>query len=322
MTKTCWVVCDEGKVGTQNQCVGLAEALGFQNPTLKPILPRFPWRYLPARLWPFPLHGLRRETALSPPWPDLIVAAGRASVAPTAAIRRLTQGKTQVIQLQNPRINPGAFDAVIAPYHDHLKGPTVLETKGALHRVTPARLESEYLKFKAQLDNLPRPFTTVLLGGTNGCYQLERPEAERILEDIRGILSQQGGSLLVTLSRRTAPDLWDLIQAGLRGLPHLFWDEVGENPYFAFLQAADFILVTCDSVSMASEACATGKPVYVYPLPGGSRKFHRFHRFFQSEGYTRPFQRNLTQKLESWSYTPLNDFPFILAQLKKIIRSS
>ena len=52
-------------------------------------------------------------------------------------------------------------------------------------------------------------------------------------------------------------------------MPHYLWDGEGENPYFGLLGLADFLVVTCDSVNMVSEAASTGKPVYVADLPGG-----------------------------------------------------
>lgn len=316
MTKTCWVVCDQEKVGTANQCIGLAEGLGFEKPVLKYIEPRSPWTYLPARFWFMPLQGLDQKTSLMPPWPDLIVAAGRASVAPTAEIRRLTQGKTKVIQLQNPRVSSNLFDAIIAPRHDNLQGESIIETEGALHRVTQDRLERDFLKFKDHLEALPKPITTVLCGGTNSCYTLGRPEALKLVEDLKKVADQTKGSLAITLSRRTDPSLRALIKKGLSSTPHFFWDGEGINPYFALLKAADFLIVTCDSVSMTSEACFTGKPVHTYFLPGGSRKFRRFHDFFQAKGYTRPFQGYL----ESWSYPPLEEMPLVLRQISKILK--
>jgi hypothetical protein len=40
-----------------------------------------------------------------------------------------------------------------------------------------------------------------------------------------------------------------------------------ENPYLAYLALADILIVTGESESMLAEAAATGKPVYIYPLP-------------------------------------------------------
>jgi mitochondrial fission protein ELM1 len=81
------------------------------------------------------------------------------------------------------------------------------------------------------------------------------------------------------------------------------WDGFGENPYFAFLALADAFLVTADSVSMISEAAATGKPVHILDLDGGNAKFTRFHAAMQAAGITRPFAGHI----ESWSYPVPDD---------------
>src|SRR3569623_296408 len=78
---------------------------------------------------------------------------------------------------------------------------------------------------------------------------------------------------------------------------------------------AEHIIVTCDSVSIVSEAAATGKPVYVIDLPGGSRKFLEFHATFRREGYTRPF----TGTLEPWTHPPYTDMEKAVAEIKRRI---
>ncbi|MCA0370379.1 MAG: mitochondrial fission ELM1 family protein [Proteobacteria bacterium] len=309
----CWVVCDEGKVGTQNQCVGLAEGLGYEAKVI-PVRARFPWSLLPAHLWPCPLKGLEGGP-LSPPWPDLIIAAGRASVAPTAAIRRITGGRTRVIQMQNPRVSARLFDAIISPRHDGLTGSTIIETKGALHRVTRARLQEEGARFAAKFAHLPRPYTAVLVGGTNRCYTMAPKEMQALAEMLKEALTFTGGALLVSISRRTAPENTQALKDALHGVPTAIWDGEGDNPYFGFLGLADFVVVTCDSVSMTSEACATGKPVYSFDLPGGSRKFSRFHTYFRKLGLTRPFEG----RLDAWDNPPLEEMDQVIGRLKEIL---
>ena len=120
--KKCWIICDDGKVGTEHQCIGLADHLSLK-PKIIRIRGKSIWKYLPASLWFLPLKGVTSvDGSLTPPWPDLVIGAGRLSVAPTAYIRKVTQGKTKVIQLLNPRINPRYFDFVIAPEHDRISG--------------------------------------------------------------------------------------------------------------------------------------------------------------------------------------------------------
>jgi uncharacterized protein len=80
----------------------------------------------------------------------------------------------------------------------------------------------------------------------------------------------------------------------LAHLPGVIWDETGENPYFAFLAAADAILVTEDSTNLATDAAATGAPVFVLPMAGRSAKLARFHAELQRRGLARPFTGELT----------------------------
>ena len=82
------------------------------------------------------------------------------------------------------------------------------------------------------------------------------------------------------------------------------------------LALADYLLVTCDSVNMVSEAATTGKPVQVIALPGGSAKFNRFHQALQDDGITRPFKG----ALEQWSYTPLNDMELVAARVRALLQ--
>src|SRR5204863_6958313 len=118
---------------------------------------------------------------------------------------------------------------------------------------------------------------------------------------IRGGVEEAGGSLLMTFSRRTPDNARALLTARLRDLPGVIWDGTGPNPYFAFLAAADFVLVTEDSTNMAAEAASTGKPVLVLKMDGASEKFALFHRDLETRGAARPYQG----VLESWSYQPL-----------------
>ncbi|MBV9967260.1 MAG: mitochondrial fission ELM1 family protein, partial [Alphaproteobacteria bacterium] len=117
------------------------------------------------------------------------------------------------------------------------------------------------------------------------------------------ILRAGGGSAVVTPSRRTGAAGIALLRERLAGLPAEIWGGAGDNPYYAYLAVADALLVTADSVSMISEAAATGKPVHVLELDGGDTKFARFHAMMRQAGITRPF----SGKIEGWSYSPPDD---------------
>ncbi len=315
---TCWVVTD-GKAGMENQCLGLAEALGLQA-VVKRIRLRSPWR----QLTPFLRHGLKwafsaEGDPIKPPWPDLLIATGRHSVPAALHVRRMTMRngarRTFTVQLQNPVIDPSRFDLVVIPRHDNLTGPNVMTTKGALHRITPEMLRKETEKFLPAVKDLPRPYIAVLIGGSNAVYTLTPREMTPFVAQLNAVAKETGGSLLVTPSRRTGDDNLAILTEGLKDVPSYVWDGKGYNPYYGMLGLADSFIVTPDSVNMVSEACTMGKPVHVVEIPGGSDKFRRFHQALRDDGLTRPF----TGKLEQWSYQPLNDLELVARRVREMM---
>ena len=317
---TCWVVSDGG-AGMEVQCLGLAEALGFE-PRVKRIQVTKPWRWLPPRLIPNPLAAISPQGAprggpncdpLAPPWPELLIASGRQTVAPSMAIRRASGGRTFTVQIQNPVVDPAAFDVVVAPRHDRLTGDNVIETLGGLNRVTEARLNAAAARFGPAFAHLPRPLVAVALGGSNRVYRFTRAIARRLGEDLARLCRRDGAGLLVTASRRTDPGILAPLRAALKGCAAEIWDGQGDNPYLGYLGLADAFVVTGDSVNMVCEAATTGKPVHVVELAGGSAKFTRFHQALQQAGATRPF----AGRLEHWSYQPLRDTETAAAEIRR-----
>ena len=307
---TCWVLSD-GKAGTENQCVGLAEAMGLV-PAIKRVRSGAPWSWLPVGLGVAPRSGLE----LAPPWPGLLIASGRRSVPYSLAIRRLSRGATFTVQIQNPRIAPRRFDLLAVPRHDHVRGANVVETLGALNRVTPERLGEAAERFAPNFAHLPRPLVAILVGGSSGSYRLTPETTAKLCDGFADICRAGGAGLAVTPSRRTGDANLRVLEQRLAALPATVWDGTGENPYFGLLGLADALVVTCDSVSMASEACATGKPVYIVDLPGGTRKFREFHAGLRAAGMTRPFAGTL----ESWTYAPLGDTARVAAEAARRMR--
>jgi len=305
-----WVLHD-GKAGMASQALGLAEATGFSF-IEKRLQTRFPWTCLPPRLWFLPLAAT--EPALSPPWPDLVIGCGHNAAMPALAIRRASGGRTLAAQIQDPGIRRRKFDLLVVPEHDRLRGPRVIVTRGAVHRVTRARLAAERARFPA-LAMLPRPILSVLIGGANKAYRLPLRRLGKIADAVAGVLRAQGGSALVTTSRRTGAAGIGLLRGRLENLPAAIWDGGGENPYFAYLALADAFMVTADSVSMISEAAATGNPVHILDLDGGNAKFARFHVAMQAAGITRPF----SGRIESWCYPIPDDTARAGAALRELV---
>lgn len=305
---TVWVVSD-GRAGIENQALGLAEAVARQTPAevvvkrlhYSPLFDR-----LPTALKIAPDAMLAGDSdRVAPPYPDIWIAAGRASLPFSLRMKKRSQDRTFVVQLQDPKTSLKTFDLVIAPEHDGLVAPNVLPILGSTNRITRDRLADDYMLWRARLAALKGPPVAALIGGKSKTYDLSLDRAAALALQIKLAVAEVGGCLLLTLSRRTPEPAKAVIREVLKDTPGIVYDGDGDNPYFAFLHAADHILVTEDSVNMTTEAAATGKPVHMLALDRSrdAGKFETFHRALRMHGIAKPFSGHL----EHWSYVPLDE---------------
>lgn len=307
---TIWAVSD-GRAGIQNQVLGLAEAVARIIPATVltrhiRYAPAFAWLPSALKLWPDAMLAKNSEP-LNAPWPDIWIAAGRATIPHSVRMRERSGGRTLVVQLQDPKWNVHAFDLVIAPEHDHVEGGNVLSLIGSTNRISAERLTQDYAAWQAQIEALPHPRVAVLIGGKSKAFDLDAERAGVVAAEIHGAVTQARGSLLLTVSRRTPDDARAIFDNLLKDVPGIIWDGQGGNPYFAFLHAADRFLVTEDSVNMATEAAATGKPVQIISLERRSlssgEKFEDFHEVLRARGVSHPFDGTLRGE----AYPPLRE---------------
>ena len=289
----------EAYAGLQSQAVGLAEAAGF-SPQVVPILPRAPWRWVSARFWPDPLRAVG--------WPALgdgvLFSAGGTAAVVAAARKPDSSGRRgQLVQVQHPRMDVRRFDVVVVNRHDGLTGPNVVVTRTALHGVTQARLEAARVEWGPVFTHLPRPLVAVLVGGSNGRFRLDGAVAAALGGQLAEMMRRDRVGVAMTPSRRTSAAAKAALAGAVGPLGGWMWDGSGQNPYLGLLACADAIVVTEDSVSMVSEAVATGAPVLLAPLPGRSTRIRLFTRLLVEDGRVRPF----AGRFESWPVVPLDD---------------
>jgi mitochondrial fission protein ELM1 len=251
-----WVLTDN-RAGHRSQSIGLAQSLAvpFTEKNLHyKTLAALPNGLLGERLW-----HLRADsrTLITPPWPPLVIAAGRRLVPVMRHIKRHSP-HTKLVQLMWPgQLDP--FDHIIVPQHDRAPDdPRIIRTLGALHGLTEEQLEAAAHTMSPLWAHLPRPWIAVLIGGG-----LSKADIAR-LTDLAELM-RDGGSLLLTTSRRTPSFAVPFIEDRVT-CPHWVyrWGSAGLNPYHALLGEADALVVTSDSISMLSEACYTGRPVFMY----------------------------------------------------------
>ena len=287
-SRTAWAISD-GAAGNERQATALAEALGLATRVVR-IRVRQPWDWLAPRLTIGASSAVRdaEGRALAPPWPDIAIGCGRRAALVTRALREWSRGGTFTVQILDPRIDSRAFAVVIAPQHDGVAGDNVIQSIGALNPVGPRWLAEARTRF-ARFAALPAPRTAVLIGATNHAQRLDDRYFDALLERLGALHASNGGSFLVSVSRRTPDHVIRKLRAAFAAYPGAFFGggNDGENPYAGFLAWADRVIVTPDSVNMISEASATGKPVYTFAPRAITGKLARFHAALRASGHLR-----------------------------------
>lgn len=265
-----WVLADD-RPGNTTQAVGLAEALGW--PFERKRVAPGPLSRLHNRMLGASFRGVDRAAsdALEPPWPDLVIAAGRRTAPVSLAVREASGGAARLVHLGRKGADHAAlFDLAVTPGYARLYPHAHrLVLDAPLHRVTPERVSEARLAWKHTFEGLPAPRIALLVGGNSGQYRIDADTARRMGEAVARRARETGGSVLVSTSRRTGAAAEQALRGALAGVPVHFHGSgaAGDNPYLGYLAWADELVVTADSESMLVECASLGKPLSIHPLP-------------------------------------------------------
>jgi len=260
------------RAGDNSQVLGLGEALGW------PLVEkRFVYtRYEKIVNLPFGGHLLGIDPSASDPveapWPDIVISAGRKNEPIARYIRKKADKPVRLVHIGRPWAKVETWDLVVTtPQYRLPQDPNVLHNETPLHRVTRERLDEAASQWLERVADLPHPLIAILAGGNSGPYPFDRASGERLAAQADALAEELGGSLLVTTSARTLPETTEALFSNIKSPSVLYeWKkDDADNPFFAFLGLADRVIVTADSVSMMTEACATGRPVYLYDTGEG-----------------------------------------------------
>ncbi|MCH8836078.1 MAG: mitochondrial fission ELM1 family protein, partial [Proteobacteria bacterium] len=199
-----WLLIDD-RAGNRSQCLGVAEALGlsFEVRDLEyTAAGALPHGFLGASFFGL---SAKSRAELAPPWPDLVIAAGRRTAPVARRIKRLNGGATYLVQIMDPgSTGVGEFDLIAAPRHDTItERPNVMRITGAPHRITPARLAAAAAEWRGRFADLPRPWIALIVGGSTRRRTFTDAMARDLGRAASAMAADAGGALLVTTSRRT-----------------------------------------------------------------------------------------------------------------------
>ena len=257
------------KAGDNTQVLALAEALGWPFHIKKFVYRRY--ELLTNLAFGCTLAGVvsNASSSLGPPWPDLVISAGRRNEPVARWIQRQADKPVRLVHMGRPWAALRRFDLIVTtPQYQLPDSPNLVRNMLPLHRVTQARLAAEAAKWAPKFAHLPRPWVVVLLGGDSGPFVFTPDKGARLGRQINQMAKESGGAVLVSDSARTPAAAFHAFQAELEVPAHVYrWQaSQGDNPYFGYLAVADKIVVTGESMSMLAEAFATGKPLMVFDL--------------------------------------------------------
>ena len=299
MTKLKGLIITEGMHGMISQAEGLAKALDLNFFHEKIELNSF-WKFIPPRFTPIKKIVFKNEIKEDF---DIIISCGRKSVIPSIFIKKNSKKKVFNIHIQDPKVSLDNFDVVVAPQHDNLSGNNVISTKGAIHYLSIQEINEN----KGYLSNKIKPAKEVvalILGGPNKYYKFTKENIKNVFLKITENFIKKNFQLIVVPSIRTPKDIIKFANE-YYGKDHLVINEVDKKAYLSALGLSKFLVVTCDSSSMISEAAITGKPIYVADIPAtkDDYRFRKFISLFKELNII----RILDSDIENWDYERLDE---------------
>ena len=300
--KVLWVLIDN-RMGSVGQARGIVQQLNEAHfDVIEKKLEYTKLSGLPNFVRSSTLLGITSDSkkGICEPWPDMVMSISRRTV-PVARYIKKKNPETKIIQLMYPgETGMNDFSLVLLPEHDKDKPyhKSFRYLIGAPHRVTPSVLSEAKEKWSPVFKDLPKPLTAVIVGGSIKKRPFTIENAKELADKILAFKNKEGGSILITTSRRTGKEAQKLIMDTLKDIPaHTFlWGDTNENPYLGYLACADNVIVTGDSVSMCSESCGTGKPVFIFEGNNWlTKKHYRFIHTLYENRYAAPLDLKYAQ---------------------------
>ena len=308
MSKLKGLLLTEGLHGMISQVEGLAKALDLDYFHEKIEL-NIPWNLIPPSLTPKKKFVFKNQINKDY---DVIISCGRKSIIPSIFLKKNSNKKIVNIHIQNPKISLKHFDFVIAPDHDSIHGPNVIISKGAIHYLTINEIEEakDYLENKIEKE---KDVLTLILGGPTKYYKYSNDNIIQIFSKINKQILEKNLQLIVIPSNRTPEKIIHFAKEYF-GKNQLIVDTVDKQAYLSSLALAKYIIVTCDSISMISEAALTGKPLYVATIPAirSDKRFQKFRNLLEDMNII----RKLEYELDTWNYEILDETNRIAKQIK------
>ena len=274
-----WVLEDARSCFTE-QVTTVAEQLGWPYETRSPALP---------------------HTA---PWPDLVLSSGKQAAAAARRIRSESGGRTRIVHMGEDGVNPADhFDLTVVPPHAGLFSHAWREEACLpIARITSGSPRDLNESWVESFESATGRRIGLLVGGGPPADHVTPTLARDLAAEVEAAVRRRDDTLFVAVTHQTPAG----VVTALRETLHESVPVEHENGatdgglYAACLVLADVLVVAGGSESALPDACATDKPVTVYPVSPRPRRFHqRLKDLATSRALSEPFGNRGTPRPQS-----------------------
>jgi Kdo2-lipid IVA lauroyltransferase/acyltransferase len=310
------LIISDGKIGHLRQSQALARILGRRlldkgmRPVTETVEVRFKSRWHSKGLIPSSFFSGKYQCQgclaclkvflapesyreLSRLHPDFVVSCGSSVASLNYLISAENKAKSIVLMRPGP-LSLARFDLVVAPSHDRVRRiKNVVVTEAALNLI-----DEEYLlEHSRQLINA-RPgalseqelYLGLLIGGDAGRFRLAPQAVEKVLQQAKEIAAALNAGILVTTSRRTSPEVAEVVKKELKEDPRckllvIVHEQNIPQAMGGLLGLSRIVICSPESISMISEAVSSKRYVFVFEAGGLKPKHRRFLEHFSQRRF-------------------------------------
>ena len=312
------VVLNDGRAGHLNQSLAVAEeiqksrvAQGFKEgdtkiavvdiafksdgaKTVLALAARFAtWRSQGRMGWMKACLTPQTYEALMKTYADFVISCGSSTAGVNVFMAKENNAKNVII-MRPGLVGLGQFSLAVVPRHDRPpQRKNVIETALAPNLIDSdtMRAKGAQLKQKAHIER--DIVLGLLLGGNNPDFTLTRDGTNKMILGVLEFCKANDAQLLATTSRRTPKEAEEAVKARIGSnrickLLVVANERNIEGAVAGILDLSNIIAVSGESVSMVSEAIASGKRVVVFELEKKTTGFTKYERILtdlERDGY-------------------------------------
>ncbi|MBP9854236.1 MAG: mitochondrial fission ELM1 family protein [Candidatus Omnitrophica bacterium] len=273
---------------------------------------------------------------------DYIVSCG-SSVAALNHLLAKDQNAKSLVVLKPGLLNLSKFDRVFLPQHDIKSDEDIKENVRVL-KGAPNLIDENYLKEQKELllkrfshlKSKVRYKIGIIIGGDSKDVYISENQIKILIRQVQEVAETLNADLLVTTSRRTSPQIDQLLHKTLKKDPRCLLlilpnRENVPEAMGGILGLSDLLIVSGDSISMVSEASNSGKKTIVFfpktreIILKKTNKHWSFVEKLHEQGFIlSTHEKNIGQSIldivkQKINTRPLNDNKTILKAVKEII---